>query len=83
MLFGSQFLREVYEGDSLSTVVDKQGQRMQTAPDEDKEKLTSLIMNRPAVRHTDGEEIQSVKYSTVLTHAQQSAGVKRSKIDLT
>lgn len=60
MLFGSQFLKEVYEGESsLSTVIDRLGQRMQTAPDGEKESLTSMIMNRASVRHTDGENITS------------------------
>ena len=65
MLFGSQFLREVYdEGSSLSTVIDKQGGRMQTMPDDAKDELTEMIMNKLGAQYTQGgaEESRSMKY---------------------
>lgn len=48
ILFGSQFLREVYEDDSsFSNVIEKR-ERILTAPDEQREELETMIMNRPS-----------------------------------
>ena len=87
MLFGSQFLREVYASDtSMSTVIEKAGARMMTAPVHNEDQLTSMIMNS-RVKYTEGANNSNAKNSTVappqVRQAEMGRKVKQSQIDLT
>ena len=79
MLFGSQFLREVYEDSSLSTVIDnKAGTRLQTMPDETKEMLTEMLMAK--LGH---EESLSSRVPPQARQAEMGRKAKLSHIDMT
>ena len=79
MLFGSQFLREVYDESSLSTMIDnKPGKRLSTMPDETKEMLTEMIMAK-----FGHEEPMSSRVPPQVRQAEMGRKAKLSHIDMT